>query len=756
MPNYLSLHGHSGSASGSPILSATMGNGGGGNGNGSGSGNGGSSEWEDDFVMLCEFSELYGAVEIWHVPEKAELTGFDRGKFLASIMSVDYQSGHEAGDTFREDTSVAVVDPNSRHTYYAYHFTLLDIHARGYVRPLAFVYVTRSTTVVMGHHKELSELFSETVKVLKQYNWVLTNRDIKRCIADLDYTLAELKSGNASFSEGFSEGKLTGLRDRLRDLVKLKFKLDGLGNAATAPAVPKEYLPPIEEVFPPELLPYIPVLCTEEHKRHFDRNLRTVEELCGGHPVNLAKYMLARIISRFFQSPPTMAEREMAEAAAAVEPLPAEELDLCIGGAVTINYGVLRKKDDGRGKMMDTSKFRRRRARASAKMPEPPPPLQTSEGAAESAAKMRDSGVRSPLLVSHKPIIDEGDHSGNAACGEVARNGEAERKGDAHGEESPYPPLKIGTCMMDEEPPRMWFYHEMIPGVGGSPGLHEFIRGHSFSQALVYSLLRGRPVVVRARPEKRALVEQYVSLLSVFVAGMEGCVVSWRDTPLRLADLARLRLVGVPRRSSILPKAVERCVTVLNVDSIPETLVAPECPPDAEYVNRILALDKCWPDEENYYAHVRQELYNVGLWSSLYYNMCCVGTLKMTNNNVDKKEEERDDEKEDENEEEVIDEEIIRKERTKAIEEALAAAEAGAPSQKAMYATAPLPLDVRESFKDQFCTDAKISRSDLAILENFAEVIKLQQAMAEPGAFLHVLPVRIVEAQSLIFKNTVK
>ena len=786
LPNFLSLQGLT-SSTGSPMPSPT--------GAGAGGSGGGASEWDEDFVMLCEFSEHYGAVEIWHVPESAGLAGFDKSKFLSSVMSVDYQSRHEAGDTFQGDTSVSVVDPNSRHTYYAHHFTLLDIQARGYVRPLVFVYVTRSTTLVMTHHKELSGLFSEMAKVLKHYNWALTRRDLEHRIADLRYTLAELKSGdeervreclNSSDSSmdcaqnGFSQSMVTGLGDRLRDLTRLQAKLVGVEQGLGPPAVPEEYLHSLEDVDLLDDIPYIPAPCINEHKRRFDKCLRTVEELCGESPVTFVKYVALRMIARFFQSPPAIAEREIS--AASVDLVFPKELELHIGGpTVRINYAAAGKKAGSPTAPKSCTKacFCSRPAHD----PLPPAHLQTGgkegrESACEEKDKDKDfkkcseSSVRSPLLISQKPLneeeeAEEEEEKEEEEEEEKARDTNVNKKG--HSKEAPlggsagYPPLVVGAYNMDEDTSRFWFYEETVPGGGGGgggarPGLHEFIAGRSFSRALVYSLLRGRPVVVRARPEKRPLVEHYVKLLSTFVAAAPGCrnessggnsgVELWRETPLRMADFATLRLVGVPRKQLILPRAVERCVTLFNADTAPESLLAPECPPDAEYVTQLLALDKCWPDEDSYYAHVREALYNMAVWSSLYYHMCCVGTLNFLPE-ADKTESGKEKEKEKAA--------LSGEERTAAIEAALEkAAVAEAPPQKTVFTTTPLSLDVRGAFRTQFCAGAKISRSDLAILENFAEVVKLRQVTAEPGAHLHVLPVRVDHAHAQLFKNTYK
>ena len=162
--------------------------------------------------------------------------------------------------------------------------------------------------------------------------------------------------------------------------------------------------------------------------------------------------------------------------------------------------------------------------------------------------------------------------------------------------------------------------------------LRQFLRESSFAEHLVYSLLRGRPVVVLG--PGAAGVRAAVRLLAAFVAGdARTAVCEARTAPLRLADLATLRLVGLAtRRATLLPEHLAPFLTVLSVSErgAPVALVAPPYPaaraPAAHsIVAALLARPLTWLDDASFASHCHEVLFRVALRAFLYYHMCAAG-----------------------------------------------------------------------------------------------------------------------------------
>ena len=103
-------------------------------------------------------------------------------------MSVDHQARSGESGVFAEDTVVVFFEPLEEAWCYVHHLTLLDIHARGYVRPICFTYATRDNQKIMQNFQMLLKNFAEVSNVLKTGNYQLFRDDLKMRMADLAYT----------------------------------------------------------------------------------------------------------------------------------------------------------------------------------------------------------------------------------------------------------------------------------------------------------------------------------------------------------------------------------------------------------------------------------------------------------------------------------------------------------------------------------------------------------------------------------------
>jgi len=171
----------------------------------------------------------------------------------------------------------------------------------------------------------------------------------------------------------------------------------------------------------------------------------------------------------------------------------------------------------------------------------------------------------------------------------------------------------------------------------------EFRHKYSWARNLIFSLLKGRPVVIWAYPANEGAVRTTIATLAIFVAGLASTasrppspvlggpgrshagshsVLPWRVRGLKMSDLASLKLTGLSKQFPI-PKAVDKYITVFDFEN--ETLKSPPYSPYGRFIDDILSLKKLWPDEWTYLAHIHQILLDIAIKSCLYYHLCCVG-----------------------------------------------------------------------------------------------------------------------------------
>jgi hypothetical protein len=164
---------------------------------------------------------------------------------------------------------------------------------------------------------------------------------------------------------------------------------------------------------------------------------------------------------------------------------------------------------------------------------------------------------------------------------------------------------------------------------------HGTISAHVI-RALVYSLLRGRPVIIQG--SNQSLVRDRVRALAYLLLGQYHAV-EWCDTSklgnrLTLAHLAlhRIRLVGVAK-STVIPQHVYNYATVWALEDEPINngkdlawLWGPLTSTTSLLLAALLSTRRQWPDEESYLYHVRTTLYE---WSTRAY-VCHHSTLHST------------------------------------------------------------------------------------------------------------------------------
>jgi len=278
----------------------------------------------------------------------------------------------------------------------------------------------------------------------------------------------------------------------------------------------------------------------------------------------------------------------------------------------------------------------------------------------------------------------------------------------------------------------LWNYSRFNTG----KGILDYVRNkYSFAKHLIFSLLKGRPVVVIGKPNSDSdnpTVRATVQALSIFVCGSYECVewLSALDKPLGMAIFANIKLLGLSK-DIIIPKPVEKYVSVLDIEN--EKLHAPTYD-KGRFIEHILDTKKQWPDETTCMAYVHYILYDIAMKACLYYHMCSV-PIHGRSSSIQKDPSEQDEQNEqDEAHSPLAD----RSADDNAIDEepslsSFSTIEINKYSHSAGTIETgdsdPLKTGTfREERKKTFFKDLKIAPCDGEILEYFVEVVKEQQS----------------------------
>ncbi|XP_058236339.1 guanine nucleotide exchange protein smcr8b isoform X2 [Hemibagrus wyckioides] len=152
--------------------------------------------FDQDFILIAEFSEQVGPQPILTIPDENKACGsFDLNNFSLRIMSVDYQTAFagpagcaHAKLNFVEDSKVVLGDSREGAYAYVHHLTLYDLEARGFVRPFCMAYVSSEEEKIMHCFRELSAEFSKASEFLKTGNRKNFANEVDKKLSDLEYT----------------------------------------------------------------------------------------------------------------------------------------------------------------------------------------------------------------------------------------------------------------------------------------------------------------------------------------------------------------------------------------------------------------------------------------------------------------------------------------------------------------------------------------------------------------------------------------
>ncbi|KAI9013389.1 hypothetical protein CLU79DRAFT_769125 [Phycomyces nitens] len=202
-----------------------------------------------DFVLISEFSELEGPLPLAVVTESIYLdlkhgyakttsnevvlpglddhlsalglSHFDFHAFALRVVSIDrgaddiqdeaaFLFDSESADpgcifSIPDDTQVYSTDVDQRFYAFTHHLTLFDIHARGYVHPVALSYISRDPDKIVLRFEEFMDRFNEVSRLMKIGNFSNFALDLKHRFLDLEHTKQTLEKDCSQASGPLNE-----------------------------------------------------------------------------------------------------------------------------------------------------------------------------------------------------------------------------------------------------------------------------------------------------------------------------------------------------------------------------------------------------------------------------------------------------------------------------------------------------------------------------------------------------------------------
>lgn len=151
-------------------------------------------QYSDDFILICEFSEIEGPKPLLSIPNDAG-ADFNKNEYALHLMCVDFHSqnpsqNNENEKKFRFTTDTTIVnfwDDSTQITSCIQHFTLYDIEARGFVRPFCMAYISNDHKAV-EFFENIKEKFGQVTYLFRKGNLVLFKQELEQKCSDLKFT----------------------------------------------------------------------------------------------------------------------------------------------------------------------------------------------------------------------------------------------------------------------------------------------------------------------------------------------------------------------------------------------------------------------------------------------------------------------------------------------------------------------------------------------------------------------------------------
>lgn len=137
-----------------------------------------------DFILIAEFSENVGPIPVMTIPKNGG-ANFDINAFVLHVMSVDYAQARGAAFSLVEDTQMFLSEKKEGVHAYVHHFTLYDIHARGFVRPFCMCYISRCKRKMYAFLDHLMDEFTKVSRLFRHGNRISFLQDLEQRLAEV-------------------------------------------------------------------------------------------------------------------------------------------------------------------------------------------------------------------------------------------------------------------------------------------------------------------------------------------------------------------------------------------------------------------------------------------------------------------------------------------------------------------------------------------------------------------------------------------
>ncbi|KAJ7394359.1 Guanine nucleotide exchange protein smcr8 [Desmophyllum pertusum] len=142
------------------------------------------SIFNGDFILIAEFAENEGPKPVMTIPKNGG-GNFDINAFAVHVMSVDYTQARGSNFSIVEDTQLFLTERKDGIYAYVHHFTLYDIHARGFVRPFCMCYISQCKRKMFSFLDSLMDEFTKVSRLFRHGNRITFIRDLEQRLTDV-------------------------------------------------------------------------------------------------------------------------------------------------------------------------------------------------------------------------------------------------------------------------------------------------------------------------------------------------------------------------------------------------------------------------------------------------------------------------------------------------------------------------------------------------------------------------------------------
>lgn len=625
-----------------------------------------------DFICLTEFSEHEGPVVLKTYPDTPTAAqDFNLEGYALRIMSLDLHANNST-TLFMQDTQSVV--PEADCQCYVHNCALLDLSARGFARPLNLSYITREQSKIMKYFQQLLESFSKVSNLFKQGNHSIFLDDIEMYLSKVQDKFCtppaptqpsqpppvqpeiqkapktpEIspstppKNSSAPSSATSSDDEFV---DPIDDLLG-DFQMSHPFGAPTSPLSPifsgRPYEGKISDLENSDDSCEFHSLQSEQLHSHFheDNGTHNTNSSNDASPVAPDQNTAAPVNSTadLISSVRSLIENARKH----IQNHPFEQNNFISDLISTISnatelkselYNEINRDRNFKTKLRGIEEICGTKFYGSAMNQLNRIYDYFSRGYTVLIMEQEEISVLAPpstlLSFGQFPMLNF-----NWECNGITPEEYYKlRNPTSHPHAKPYEildPLYLPTSStteinLDSFASRLWNRSSSMCG----RGLLKYRTQYPYLRHMVYSLLIGRPVVICASPSKADCVKNLITAFSIFVPGCwMNVIVPWQQTPLRIGDITRAKLIGLKKDAdSCIPNSLKNYITVYDLDK--ESLSGPFYRADF-FVDSLFTQKKIWPDEPTFLANLYHQLFLIGTKACVYYHMCCVGITQPVN-----------------------------------------------------------------------------------------------------------------------------